>query len=313
MKKKTHKLNNRTGYAILFLAPFVLLYLIFGLFPIIYSFGISLTDWTFGKDAHFVGLNNYISLITTDKYFWKSVGNTLLLMLLYIPTSLIAALLLANLIFQKKTRFKRFFQVAFFLPNVTTAVAVGLMFALVFDWQTGLLNTTLMKAGLIQEGINWLGEPGLARLITGLMLFWTYFGYCAVFYLSGMAGISEDLYEAATLDGAGKWKTFWYITLPNLKSTTTFLLLTSFISGTQIMEEPQLLLNGWASVGQTVGGPDRSCLTIVWYLYDTAFGNGTTLQYGKGSAIGYLSFLLIMIVVFSSNTIQKKLSKGEEV
>lgn len=312
MKKKTGKLNNRTGHAILFLAPFVVLYLVFGLFPIIYSFGISMTDWTFGKEIHFVGLKNYISLITEDRYFWKSVGNTLLLMALYIPASLAAALLLANLIFQKKTRFKRFFQVAFFLPNVTTAVAVGLMFALVFDWQTGLLNLTLQNLGLIEEGVNWLGEPQTARIITGLMLFWTYFGYCTVFYLSGMAGISEDLYEAATLDGAGKWKTFRYVTLPNLKSTTTFLLLTSFISGTQIMDEPQLLLNGWASVGQTVGGPNRSCLTIVWYLYDTAFGNGTTLQYGKGASIGYLSFLLIMIVVFSWNGLQKKLGKGEE-
>ena len=256
-----------------------------------------------------MGLSNYIQLIFNDPYFWKSVGNTLLLMLLYIPASLIVALLLANLIFQKKTRFKKFFQVAFFLPNVTTAVAVGLMFALIFDWQTGMLNDVLINLGIIKEGVNWLGTPGTARLVTGLMLFWTYFGYCTVFYLSGMAGIPEELYEAATLDGASHWQSLIHITLPLLRSTTTFLLLTSFISGSQIMAEPQLLLNGWASVGQTVGGPDRSCLTIVWYLYDTAFGNGTTLQYGKGAAIGYISFVLIMIVVASWNSIQRILDK----
>lgn len=307
--KRASKLNKGAKYATLFLAPFVILYLVFGLYPIVYSFFISLTDWTFGKQTNFVGLANYISLITNDPYFWKSVGNTLLLMLLYIPASLVVALLLANLIYQKKTRFKKFFQVAFFLPNVTTAVAVGLMFALIFDWQTGMLNAVLVKLGLISEGINWLGTPGTARFVTGLMLFWTYFGYCTVFYLSGMAGISEDLYEAATLDGANRRQILWHITLPMLRPTTTFLLLTSFISGSQIMAEPQLLLNGWATVGQTVGGPDRSCLTIVWYLYDTAFGNGTRLQYGKGAAIGYVSFVLIMIVVFAWNGLQRVLAK----
>lgn len=307
--KRSSRQNRGARYAALFLAPFVILYVVFGLYPILYSFFISLTDWTFGKETSFVGLGNYISLITSDPYFWKSVGNTLLLMLLYIPASLVVALLLANLIYQKKTRFKKFFQVAFFLPNVTTAVAVGLMFALIFDWQTGMLNAVLLKLGVIAEGINWLGTPGTARFVTGLMLFWTYFGYCTVFYLSGMAGIPEDLYEAATLDGANRRQLLRHITLPMLRPTTTFLLLTSFISGSQIMAEPQLLLNGWASVGQTVGGPDRSCLTIVWYLYDTAFGNGTRLQYGKGAAIGYLSFVLIMTVVFVWNTIQKMLAK----
>ncbi len=307
--KRSSRRNRGARYAALFLAPFVILYVVFGLYPILYSFFISLTDWTFGKETSFVGLGNYISLITSDPYFWKSVGNTLLLMLLYIPASLVVALLLANLIYQKKTRFKKFFQVAFFLPNVTTAVAVGLMFALIFDWQTGMLNAVLLKLGVIAEGINWLGTPGTARFVTGLMLFWTYFGYCTVFYLSGMAGIPEDLYEAATLDGANRRQLLRHITLPMLRPTTTFLLLTSFISGSQIMAEPQLLLNGWASVGQTVGGPDRSCLTIVWYLYDTAFGNGTRLQYGKGAAIGYLSFVLIMTVVFVWNTIQKMLAK----
>lgn len=300
--------KKRTKYVVLFLAPFVALYLVFGLFPIVYSFYISLTDWTFGKEVHFVGLSNYIQLFTADPYFWKSVGNTLLLMLLYIPASLIVSLLLANLIFQKNTKCKRFFQVAFFLPNVTTAVAVGLMFALIFDWQTGILNGILTRLGMA-GGINWLGEPGTARLVTGLMLFWAYFGYCTIFYLSGLAGISEDVYEAATLDGASKRQILFHITIPLLRPITSFLLLTSFISGCQVMEEPMLLLNGWATVGQTAGGPGRSCLTIVWYLYDTAFGNGTRLQYGKGAAIGYAAFLLIALLVLVWKRTQKMMLK----
>lgn len=306
--------NSYKKYAIIFLLPFAVLYLAFGIYPIIQSFLISLTDWTFGKERSFVGLENYFSLITGDKYFWKSVFNTLLLMLLYIPGSLAAAVLLAHLIFQKRTRCKRLFQVMFFLPNVTTSVAVGLMFALIFDWQTGILNAKLVDLGIISEGVNWLGLANPARFVTGLMLFWTYFGYCTVFYLAGMSGIPEELFEASSLDGATKWQQLRLITLPLIRPTTKFLLMTSFMSGCQIMAEPQLLLSGWATVGQTVGGPDRACLTTVWYLYDTAFGNGVNLQYGKGAAIGYLLFLLIMIVVFGWNGIQRVLhtGRGEE-
>lgn len=105
---KVKKVKTKTKYAVLFLAPFVILYLVFGLFPILHSFYISMTDWTFGKEINFVGLSNYIKLFTEDKYFWKSVGNTALLMLMYIPASLIAALLLSNLIYSKKTRFRSF-------------------------------------------------------------------------------------------------------------------------------------------------------------------------------------------------------------
>lgn len=310
MKKKRKGIIARRGkYAAAFLAPALILHVIFGLYPIIYSFFISLTDWTFGQDVHFVGFSNYVQLIKTDPYFWKSIGNTLMLMAMYIPVSLIVALLLANLIFQKGTRFKRFLQISFFLPNVTNAVAIGLIFALLFDWQTGVLNQTLIQLGVIKEGINWLGQAGTARLVTAFMLFWAYFGYCIVFYLAGMSSISEDLYEAAKLDGANGWQLLTRITLPQLKPTTSFLLLTSFISGSQVMAEPQLLLNGWASGGQAVGGPDRACLTVVWYLYDVAFGNGTKLQYGKGAAIGYVSFVLIMGCVLIWNVVQGILAK----
>lgn len=310
MKKKRKSIIARRGkYAAAFLAPALILHVIFGLYPIIYSFFISLTDWTFGQDVHFVGFSNYMQLIKADPYFWKSIGNTLMLMAMYIPVSLIVALLLANLIFQKGTRFKRFLQISFFLPNVTNAVAIGLIFALLFDWQTGVLNQTLIQLGIIKEGINWLGQAGTARLVTAFMLFWAYFGYCIVFYLAGMSAISEDLYEAAKLDGANGWQLLTRITLPQLKPTTSFLLLTSFISGSQVMAEPQLLLNGWASGGQAVGGPDRACLTVVWYLYDVAFGNGTKLQYGKGAAIGYVSFVLIMGCVLIWNVVQGVLAK----
>lgn len=310
LKQKRVKLHKRKWFwPVFFLAPYVILYLAFSLFPIVHSFIISLFDWKVLGESVFVGFKNYIDLLTSDRFFLKSLGNTLLLMAMYIPASILAALLLSNLIYSKGVRFKRFFQVSYFLPNVTTSVAVGLMFALIFDWQTGILNNLLVNLGLIGEGVNWLGQPGTARFVTALMLFWGYFGYCNVFYLAGLSAIPEELYEAARLDGASGWQTLRRITIPMLRPTTRFLIITSIISGSQVVEEPMLLLNGWASVGQAVGGPDRSCLTAVWYLYDVAFGRNSNMEYSKGAAIGYLTFIFILLVVGAWQLASKLIAK----
>ncbi len=311
MLDTNRKLHRHTWFwPAFFLFPFCAVYLVFGAFPIVQSFFISLMDWKVLGDTTFVGLRNYIQLLTTDKWFLKSIGNTFLLMLMYVPLSVIVALLLSNLIFSKGVKLKRYFQISFFLPHITTSVAVGLMFALIFDWQTGTLNRALVQWGVLKEGLNWLGTPALARVITALMLFWTYFGYCTVFYLSGLSGIPEELYEAAKLDGANAWQTLRRITIPMLKPITQFLVVTSIISGFQVVEEPMLLLNGWATVGQPVGGPQRSCLTAVWYLYDVAFGRNSKMEYSKGAAIGYLTFLFIMLIVGLWNWIGKRKGVG---
>lgn len=306
VKAKVKITKRKWFWPLMFLLPYCVIYLIFSAFPIIHSFIISIFDWKVMGGSTFVGLKNYIELLTTDKWFLKSLFNTALLMVMYIPASIIVALLLSNLIFTKGVRFKKYFQLAYFLPHVTTAVAIGLMFALIFDWQTGILNKLLLQLGLINEGLNWLGTPGLARFVTALMLFWSYFGYCTIFYLSGLSGIPEELYEAAKLDGAGDFHILRYITIPMLKPITQFLVITSIISGSQIVEEPMLLLNGWATVGNAVGGPERSCLTAVWYLYDTAFGKNSMMNYSKGAAIGYLTFVFIMIIVFIRNRFSKE-------
>lgn len=313
MRKLSTGHNSRKWlWPLFFLAPYCILYLVFNAFPVVYSFAISLTDWRLLNEPKFVGLDNYIQLVTVDKWFWKSIFNTGLLMLLYIPASIIVALLLSNLIYSKGVRFKKFFQLAYFLPHITTAVAIGLMFALIFDWQTGVLNQILIQAGLLDEGLNWLGTPGLARFVTGLMLFWSYFGYCTIFYLAGLSAIPEEMHEAATLDGANAWQELRHVTIPMLKSITNFLVVTSIISGSQIVEEPMLLLNGWATVGAAVGGPQRSCLTAVWYLYDIAFGKSGKMDYSKGAAIGYLTFLIIMTFVLIRNIIAKRRNRDEQ-
>jgi cellobiose transport system permease protein len=155
----------------------------------------------------------------------------------------------------------------------------------------------LLHFGVVDEGIYWLGEPGYARMVVVIMLFWKGFGYTMIFYLAGLANIPKDLNEAAEVDGATAFRTFTSITLPLLKPVTSFIIITGIIGGFQLLEEPLLLLggSGQGSSIAVIGGPDSCCLTTVWNMYDTAFGS--TTRYGLGAAIAY--GLCIIIAVFS--------------
>lgn len=279
----------------LFIAPYFIIYLIFGFYPILYSLGISFTNWDGIGSIHFVGFTNYIKLFTIDPYFWKSIINTLILLLESLPVQIIGGLLLAVALFSKRAKFKRLFQLVNFLPYITTPVAVGLIFWMFFDWQTGIVNRILTQSGILAEGINWLGNVWPARIVVGLMIIWKYTGYTMVIYLAGLANIPNDIYEAAYVDGSGPVHTFFKITVPLLRPVTVFLVITSIIGGLQLFDEPKLLLAGWGGAsGSVVGGPDRGCLTAVWNLYDTAFGSN--MRYGMGAAIAYGLFLVIFLV-----------------
>lgn len=193
---------------------------------------------------------------------------------------------------------KRTLQCLSFLPYLTTPVAIGLIFALIFDWQTGILNRVLQAAGWMDTAYDWLGSPGTARVIVILMVVWKYLGYNTMFFLSGMAGISSDIYEAAEIEGAGTVQIFFKITVPLLKNIMVFVMLTSIIGGLQLLEEPMQLFSGWATSSTQLGGPGSSCLTVMWYLYDTAFG--TTMRQGLGAAISYSLFVIIAVFAFFS-------------
>ncbi|MFC4102529.1 carbohydrate ABC transporter permease [Paenibacillus xanthanilyticus] len=281
----------------LFLSPYMLFYVAFGLIPILFSFYVSLTSWDGIGEKTFVGLDNYAFLFNPDSYFFQSVGNTLLFVAVSLPLQMAFGLALAALLYSKFVKWRAFFQLVNFLPYIVTPVAVGLMFNLLFDWQAGFVNKVLLEFGLIDEGIYWLGEPLYARIVIVLMLFWKGFGYTMIFYLAGLANISKDLHEAAAVDGATGMKAFWTITLPLLRPVTTFVAITGIIGGFQLLEEPMLLLGGagMGSASAVIGGPERCCLTTVWNMYDTAFGS--TTRYGLGSAIAY--GLCVIIAAFS--------------
>lgn len=298
------KKRKMTGvYPYLFVLPFFLIFFAFNLFPIVYSFAISLTKWDGVNASSFVGLDNYIRLFTADPNFYKSIWNTVVIIALAIPLQIAFGLFLAVLLkdFFKKSR--GFFQFINYTPNITTPVAVGLVFAILFDTRIGTVNQMLLSLGITGDYIDWLGQPVSAVAVVTILLVWKYFGYVMVMFLAGLSGISDDLYEAAGIDGAGWWKKFTHITIPMLKNTFVFLITTSVISGLQLFAEPQLLLS---RSGATLGGPGKSCLTAIWYMYDTAFKR---FDFGYGAAIAYGLFIMILLV--SSGSIRNILKEDD--
>ena len=277
-------------YPYLFIAPFFLIYIAFGLFPVLYSFSISLTEWNGVSESAFVGFSNYARLFTSDPLFWQSILNTVILIVIAIPLQVLMGLMMAVLLKDFFHKSRGAFQFINYTPNITTPVAVGLVFAILFDTRVGTINNILRGLGIATDYIDWLGQPVTAMAVVILLLVWKYFGYMMVMFLAGLSGIPEELYEAASIDGATWWKKIINITIPMLKNTFVFLITTSLISGLQLFAEPQLL---FSRAGGLVGGPEKSCLTVIWYMYDTAF---TRFDYGYGAAVAYGLFLIILIL-----------------
>lgn len=302
MKKKRSSLAK---WPFIFLAPYMICYAVFFIYPTIYSFFISLTDWDSlvgASGRKFVGIANYVRLLTKDKLFFKSLKNTAFFMVIYIPVLIIGGIVLAVLLYKlKKT--SRIFQTINILPYITTPVAIGVIFSFLFDWSTGIINHFLMSLGLIDEGINWLGSPGTARFVVLLLIIWKNMGYYLLIYLAGLSTIPDEISEAAMVDGANKFQVFRHITLPFLRPITIFLVLTSIVSGFQLFDEPYLLFSN--SSNSVIGGPERSCLTAMMYFFDSAFKSSTKLGYG--AAVSYGIFVVILIV---SLIISKIVNRG---
>ncbi|WP_227522110.1 carbohydrate ABC transporter permease [Bacillus solitudinis] len=274
----------------IFLSPFIICYLAFNIFPIFYSFVISFTRWDGFSEKLYVGFDNYIRVFTQDPYFWKSVWNTLLIMMMSTPFVIIFGLLLAVFLFNI-SKGKSFFQTVNFIPYITTPVAIGLIFAFLFDWSSGTVNTILLNLGVVDQGINWLGEPLYARIVVALMIVWKYTGYHMAIYLTGLSTIPQELYDAAKVDGSSPVNTFFKITVPLLAPITLFLVLTDIIGGLQMFDEPKLLFSGSGGTS-AVGGPERSVLTVIWHFYDVTF---TTSRFGYGAAVSFSLFLIIIV------------------
>lgn len=267
------------------IAPFYLLFAIFGAFPIVFSIWLSLHRWDGMGDMTWVGLQQYQYLVT-DKIFWLSVRNTFYIWFLSTLPMIFLAMLLAFLL-NSNIRGKGFYRTALFVPNVTSMVAMTIVFLSVFSDTTGIANAAI-KQVFGGDGVPWLTQPWQMRIVVALMVLWRWTGYNSLIFLAGMQSINTEVYEAAKIDGASTWDTFLRITVPLLRPVILFVVITSTIGGLSLFTEPQVLFGN-------SGGPAQAGLTIVLYQYQQAF---TQFDFGYGSAIGWGLFVIAAVFAF---------------
>ncbi|GIO29472.1 cytochrome c biogenesis protein [Paenibacillus albilobatus] len=281
------------------ISPFYILFAVFGLFPILFSMYLSFQKWDGIGEMTFNGLNNYRFMVT-DPEFWKAVGNTLLIWIYSTIPMLFFALIVAFLLNASFVKFRTFFRIGYFLPNVTSLVAVAIVFSTLFSNNYGLLNYLLSLFGI--SPVEWLNKTWGIQLAVSVMVIWRWVGYNAIIYLAGLQSIPTVLYEAAKIDGATGVQAFFRITIPNLRPIILFTVITSTIGGMQIFTESQVL------VGND-GGVSGGGLTIVLYLYREAFVNN---YFGYGSAVGWGMFILIALFsIFNWRVVQGGGAKDE--
>ncbi len=280
--KSNRRLRNAlSGY--LFISPMLFGIIVFTLFPIIASVVLSFTDWKFitGYDAiRFVGLQNYERL-ADDSVFKQSLINNFWL-LLVVPITLVLALILSYLI-NNHVKGKNAFKVIYFMPNISSIVAVAVVFQIIFHPSYGPLNSMLKSIG-VSEPPMWLADPSYALLSVMIIMVWVELGYNMIIYIAALQSIPKDIYEAAEIDGASSWVRFRRITVPMLSATTFFLLVTGVIGSFKAFSLIKVLTNG---------GPSSSTSTIVFNLYDTAF---VSLKTGYASAMSIILFLCVLFI-----------------
>ncbi|NBS95450.1 MAG: sugar ABC transporter permease [Betaproteobacteria bacterium] len=285
----------------LFLSPFFLLFGIFGIFPIVFSFVLMFQQWdpVQGLGAmQFVGLEN-IRFTLEDPWVWKSLGNTFWLAIASGLPQHLVAVPLAYLINEKLQGSRNALMGAYFLPYITSTVAIAMMFTTLFSTDYGLVNALLetlqqwpILSWLIpKEHIDWLGTPETIKPVIALVVFWRYLGFNLILYVAALQSIPRELYEAARMDGAREWRIFWSITLPQLKPMMVFSMTLSVIGGLQLFEEPFILTGG-------KGGVEQAGMTTAMYMYRTAFEFN---DFGLASAMSWLLFLMIAVMTWLTN------------
>ena len=269
-----------------FLAPATIMIAVMSFYPMIRAFIISLQTGT-GANMRFAEpiFSNYKRMLA-DKVFIKSIGNTFFYLIIQVPIMLILAILLAQLLNNRDLKLKGFFRTCVFLPCATSLVSYALIFRSLFA-QEGLINTILVKLHILESGYNFLGNSASAKAVIIIALIWRWTGYNMVFYLSGLQNIEYSVYEAAKIDGANGWKTFWGITVPLLKPTIIMTFIMSINGTLQLFDE---------SVNLTKGGPANSTITMSHYIYNTCFVN--VPNFGYASAMAFLIFIMVAVLAF---------------
>ncbi|MFS8097772.1 sugar ABC transporter permease [Lentzea alba] len=270
----------------LYVAPFFVIFAAFGLFPLAYTAWVSLHEWDIAGPGAFVGLDNYVALFG-DPDFWNATGNTIGMLVLATVPQLFCALVLASLLNQK-LRGLTFLRMGVLLPIVTSVAAVGIVFSQIFDRDAGMANGLLGLVGVAP--IDWHADKWSSWTAIATMVNWRWTGYNALIYLAAMQAVPKDLYEAATVDGASKVRQFFSITVPNIRPAILFTVIMSTIAGVQLFTEPLIFAQGGFAIS---GGSLRQFQTLSMFMFEKAFRD---FDYGYGSAVAWLIFLLITLL-----------------
>jgi len=275
----------------LFVAPPVILFLLFTLIPMVMAIGLSFTDYDIINAPNFVGLRNFKNIFT-DEFFFIALRNTCYYTVLYVPLGLLLSLA-AALFLNVNKKVVSLFRTLFYLPVLSSTVATATLWFWILNPQLGLLNGLLGLFGI--NGPAWLYNSRLAMISIVMMSLWAGFGGNMMIFLSGLKGIPDVYYEAARVEGAGRWKMFTKITMP-LLTKTTFLVSTMLIIGTfQVFDQAYIL---------TKGGPGNATITLVYYIYNQGFNN---LDMGYASSISLILFAIILVMTI----INQKINKAE--
>jgi len=290
MNHKFHKtLPSKNWYGYIFIAPFFIMFFIFGLYPILYTFYLSFQKWDGLAPIQEIGFKNF-SRLWTDKVFYLTLWNTLRIWVMnYIP-QITTALILSAIFTFNNIRGMKFFRAAYYLPNLITAASIGLLFNLLFNGNKSAANHALTFLSVPGAPFDFFSNAYFASSMVSYIQWWMWFGYTTVILMAGITTVDTSIYEAALVDGANKRQTYWYITLPLIRPTIIYMTVTSVIGGMQLFDVPATLTNGQ-------GNPKKAILTTVMYLYNQGFRNH---NFGYASAISIGLFVVISILSFLS-------------
>jgi len=270
------------------ISPFFVIFAVFMLGPVLFSLYLAFQKWDGLGPMHYVGLQNF-RFLAKDSLFWQSLENTFAIWFLSTVPMLCLALVVAAML-NSAVRFAAFYRIAYFVPNVTSLVAIAIFFGSVFSNRVGLINVVL--GWLHIPAVTWMSGGFTIKLVISCLITWQWTGYNAIIYLAGMQAIPTELYEAARIDGAGPIQCMRRITLPQLRPIILFTVIMSAIGGMQTFTEPQVLFGSVDATNPDTGGPGHAGLTTVLYLYREAFDFD---QFGYGAAIAWALFLVILL------------------
>ncbi len=280
----------------LYISPFFLLFAVTGLFPLGYTAWVSLHNWNLiGGQGKFAGLDNY-AFVVAQPYFWNAVGNTFSIFVLSSVPQVVLALVIAAVL-DANLRARTFWRMGVLVPFVVAPVAVGLIFNNLFADQFGLINEMLKAVGL--DPVRWHSDSLASHAAIATMVNFRWTGYNALIFLAAMQAIPRDVFEAATIDGAGRLRQFFSVTVPMLRPTAIFVVITSTIGGLQIFDEPRVFDQSG------LGGADRQWQTLTMYIWELGWGQR---NFGRASAVAWLLFLIIVLIALLNFVITKRIA-----